>query len=109
MNRGTWTSAVLSALLLGAMATGAPPCGKPDSSCAVHQFAPAGGWFPYGGGLLHWWNPQWFPRCGGPDDYDRKCLPHIWLNPCPCAPALPGQCEHPIATTPAVPVQQGPR
>lgn len=58
----------------------APPrcCASNESQCA-----PAGGWFPYGGGLLRWLPCCRFPDCGGPDDYCRKPLP------CLCWPAYP--------------------
>jgi hypothetical protein len=50
----------------------------------VHQrFRPVGGWHPDDGGLLHWWNPDCFPRCGGPDDYCRKPPPHVCWPPYP--------------------------
>src|SRR5262249_4677489 len=38
---------------------------------------PAGGWHPYGGGLLHWWDRHCFPRSCAPDDYARKPLPRL--------------------------------
>jgi hypothetical protein len=44
---------------------------------------PVGGWNPYGGGVLHWWNPHCFPCQGAPDDYCRKPLPRV------CWPAYP--------------------
>jgi hypothetical protein len=49
----------------------------------LQRLHPAGGWHPYGGGLLHWWDPHCFPRCGAPDDYCRKPLP------CVCWPSYP--------------------
>jgi hypothetical protein len=44
---------------------------------------PVGGWNPYGGGVLHWWNPHCFPCQSTPDDYCRKPLPRV------CWPAYP--------------------
>ena len=44
---------------------------------------PAGGWHPYGGGLLHWWNPHCFPCRAAPDDYYRKPLPRVCWPPYP--------------------------
>ena len=40
-------------------------------------------WQPYDGGLLRWWNPCCFPRCGAPDDYCRKPLPNVCWPPYP--------------------------
>lgn len=47
------------------------------------RIGPAGGWCPYGGGLLRWWGPHCFPRCGAPDDYCRKPLPRTCWPPYP--------------------------
>jgi hypothetical protein len=78
--------AYLWALLLG-MIMGAPgysgECCTPLQEPFLERMAPAGGWHPYGGGLLHWWNPCCFPCCGAPDDYCRKPLPKF------CWPAYP--------------------
>jgi hypothetical protein len=49
----------------------------------LQRWHPVGGWEPYGGGLLHWWNPSCFPCCNGPDDYCRKKFPDV------CWPAYP--------------------
>jgi hypothetical protein len=43
----------------------------------LQHLRPVGGWNPYGGGLLHWWNPHCFPRQAAPDDYCRKPLPSV--------------------------------
>jgi hypothetical protein len=56
---------------------------KPPQDCCFKHFGPVGGWSPYGGGLLHWWNPCCFPCAGAPDDYCRKPLPKV------CWPAYP--------------------
>jgi hypothetical protein len=48
-----------------------------------HRFRPQGGWHPYGGGLVHWWNPHCFPCQVAPDDYCRKPMPRT------CWPAYP--------------------
>jgi len=69
---------VVIALLAGVQALAAqPPCGEPARACLIGRFGPAGGWTPYGSGLLHWWDPCCFPRSGGPDDYCRKPLPRV--------------------------------
>jgi hypothetical protein len=47
----------------------------------LQRFGPVGGWHPDGGGVWHWWNPQCFPRCGGPDDYCRKPPPQVCWPP----------------------------
>jgi hypothetical protein len=49
----------------------------------LQRVHPLGGWNPYGGGLLHWWNPHCFPCQVAPDDYCRKPLPRV------CSPAYP--------------------
>jgi hypothetical protein len=58
-------------------------CCEPLQQRFVQRLHPVGGWAPYGGGLLHWWNPCCLPRCGAPDDYCRKPLPGV------CWPAYP--------------------
>jgi hypothetical protein len=69
--------AVLFALIAGGWAlAGDPPC-------PPWRLGPVGGWCPYGGGLLRWWPPRCFPRCGGPDDYCRKPLPPVCWPPYP--------------------------
>jgi hypothetical protein len=55
----------------------------PPPQSFLQRLNPAGGWNPYGGGLLHWWNLDCFPRSGTPDDYCRKPLPRV------CWPANP--------------------
>ncbi len=100
MRRQTWIGAVLLALLVGGWTwAGEPACCEPGPGL-LHKVGPAGGWNPYGGGLLHWWKPCCFPRCGAPDDYCRKKMPYpcwhgyppwyVWGPPESCCP--PGNC-----------------
>jgi hypothetical protein len=49
----------------------------------LQRLHPVGGWDPYGGGLLHWWNRHCFPHDCGPDDYCRKPLPKVCWPPYP--------------------------
>ena len=78
MRRHAWMGAVLLVLLAGGWAVGGEPeCGF------LQRVAPAGGWCPYGS-FLCWWDRHCFPRCGGPDDYCRKCMPTLL-----CPPASP--------------------
>ncbi len=58
------------------------PC-EPCQQNFLQRLHPVGGWNPDGGGLLHWWNPCCFPRCGGPDDYCRKPPPNVCWPPYP--------------------------
>jgi hypothetical protein len=84
MRRQEWTGAVVLALVVVGWASGGePPCSEPHAACSPWRLGPAGGWDPYGGGLLHWWPPHCFPRCGGPDDYCRKPLPRVCVPPYP--------------------------
>ncbi len=62
---------------------GEPGCCEPPESKFLRRMQPVGGWDPYGGGLLHWWDPHCFPRCGTPDDYCRKPLPPVCWPPYP--------------------------
>jgi hypothetical protein len=68
-------------------------CCAPAAPHFLQRLHPVGGWNP-GGGLLHWWNPHCFPRCGGPDDYCRKPPPRVCWPPYPPwytgAPPEPG-------------------
>ena len=84
MRRHAWTGALLLTLIAGGRGpAGEPPKCEPGRPCILQRVAPVGGWFPYGGGLLHWWDPHCFPRCGGPDDYCRKDLPRVCWPPYP--------------------------
>jgi len=77
--------AIVLALAIGAghgLAGDREPCDA-DGKCFLQRWHPVGGWDPYGGGLLRWWNPCCFPHCGGPDDYCRKPFP------CVCWPCYP--------------------
>src|SRR4051794_17708559 len=55
--------------------------GPASRASFLQRVGPVGGWFPYGGGLLHWWDPHCFPRWGGPDDYCHKNLPPVCWPP----------------------------
>jgi hypothetical protein len=101
MRRLSWIATLLFILLAGGRApAGDPWCCEPPEDCFLRRLHPVGGWHPYGGGLLHWWNPHCFPRCGSPDDYCRKPLPHVCWPPYPpfyldgtpgtCCPQAPG-------------------
>ncbi len=84
MKRQAWIGVALLALLAAGWAGGGePPCREPRPPCPPWRLAPAGGWFPYGGGLLHWWPPNCFPHGGAPDDYCRKSLPRVCWPPYP--------------------------
>jgi hypothetical protein len=79
-----WIEAVfLVAVLGGRGVSGQQPCAAPPRQTVWQWLAPAGGWDPYGGGLLRWWNPCCFPRGGGPDDYCRTPLPNVCWPPYP--------------------------
>ena len=76
------------ALVLGLVASGQAlggdnGPGEPQPQHFLQRVRPVGGWHPDGGGLLHWWNPCCFPRCGGPDDYCRKPAPKVCWPPYP--------------------------
>lgn len=58
-------------------------CCPPPQESFWRRFSPAGGWFPYGGGLVHWWPRHCFPCNGVPDDYCRKKLPRVCWPPYP--------------------------
>ena len=75
--------AFLAVLMAGRQGSGGePPCCPPQGTC-LQRLGPQGGWHPYGGGLLHWWNPRCFPCSGGPDDYCKKPLPQVCWPPYP--------------------------
>jgi hypothetical protein len=87
MRSQAWAGVVFVALLAGSRVCGQEPRWYDPSQCGqgsfLQRFHPAGGWDPYGGGLLHWWDPHCFPRCGGPDDYCRKKMPQVCWPPYP--------------------------
>lgn len=75
-------------LLLGlALSSTAQADERPSPGCDqrpwLQRFAPAGGWFPYGGGLVRWWPSHCFPCAASPDDYCRKPLPPVCWPPYP--------------------------
>ncbi len=63
----------------------------------LQRWHPAGGWNPYGGGVLHWWNRSWYALCGTPDDYGRKPPPPFRGSPCP-------SCTYPGVAPPTSPL-----
>jgi hypothetical protein len=83
MRRQAWVAVLLALLAAGGAGGGEPPCCEPVPAAGVGRPGPAGGWFPYGGGLLHWWPPHCFPCAGAPDDYCRKPLPRVCWPPYP--------------------------
>ena len=86
MRNAIWVAALLVALIASSQGrAGEPPCGcEPAGDGFAQRIHPAGGWHPYGGGLLHWWDPCCYPRYCGPDDYCRKPLPRLcWPGPYP--------------------------
>jgi hypothetical protein len=99
MKRYTWIAAAGLALLAGNRAcAGNPSCCEASQKGFLQRFSPVGGWFPYGGGLLHWGPHCCFPCRSAPDDYCRKPLPKICWPPYPpyyiggppqCCPAGP--------------------
>jgi hypothetical protein len=99
MRRRVWIGAFLLALSGGTWGlAGEPACCEPAEPYWLKRLRPVGGWDPYGGGLLHWWNPHCFPRGGAPDDYDRKKLPCVCWPPYP-----PSSTWGPPAAAPTVP------
>jgi hypothetical protein len=79
-----WLGTLIVALIAGGRGVCAEPayC-EPPQDCFLKRLAPVGGWCPYGGGLLHWWNPHCFPCGGAPDDYCPKPLPRVCWPPYP--------------------------
>jgi hypothetical protein len=70
-----------------------PPCScEPPREC--RRVGPVGGWNPYGGGLLHWWNPDCESHYCGPDDYCRKPLPRMCWPTYPAQFHCPHGCDH---------------
>jgi hypothetical protein len=78
---GIW-AAVLIVLTCSPALAGDHGNGEPRQPHFLRSVEPAGGWNPYGGGFLHWWNAHCFPRWCGPDDYCRKPLPTLCQPPC---------------------------
>ncbi len=79
-----WAFGCLIVLGTGATArAGDPGAYDPGGLHPFRRFAPAGGWHPDDGGLLRWWDPGCFPRCGSPDDYCRKPPPRTCWPPYP--------------------------
>ena len=78
------TSLIVLTLILSGQVLGGEG-GSPEAPPQQfpHRLQPAGGWNPYGGGLLHWWNPHCFPCQAAPDDYCRKPLPRVCWPPYP--------------------------
>jgi hypothetical protein len=75
--------ALVLTLVASGQATGADRVrSDPGRQHFLERMHPVGGWNPDGGGLLHWWNPDCFPRCGAPDDYCRKPLPKVCWPAC---------------------------
>jgi hypothetical protein len=84
MKRYSWLTALfLTLFAAGQGISGEPRCCEPPAEPFLQRVQPVGGWHPYGGGLLHWWNPDCSPHGGAPDDYCRKPLPRL------CWPAWP--------------------
>lgn len=96
MRRQFWIAAWVIALLGSARLLHAESSCCPPQGGFLQRLAPAGGWRPYGGSLIHWWPRCCFPRQSAPDDYCRKPLPrvcwppyppyYIWGPPDSCAP-----------------------
>jgi hypothetical protein len=84
MIRQAWIGAFLITVIMYVPGfSGEPGCCGPTQDSFLKRLHPAGGWNPYGGGLLHWWNLYCIPRCGAPDDYCRKPLPRVCWPPYP--------------------------
>jgi hypothetical protein len=78
-----WTAVVAALLASGWELRAENPRDGLAQDSLLKRLAPAGGWHPYGGGLLHWWPAHCFPCNGGPDDYCRKPLPSVCWPPYP--------------------------
>jgi hypothetical protein len=84
MRHSVWIGTLVVALAAVGQGLGAEPsCGESSPECCLKRWGPAGGWHPYGGGLLHWWPRDCFPCGGAPDDYCRKPLPTVCWPPYP--------------------------
>jgi hypothetical protein len=82
-SKASMLALVFTMITCGQAIAGEPVYGAPPQQSFLQRLSPVGGWNPYGGGLLHWWNRDCFPRDGAPDDYCRKPLPRT------CWPADP--------------------
>ena len=92
MKQRVWPAALLFlAIAVAGESIADPPKGQSCQGAFLERLKPQGGYFPYGGGLLHWWNPCCFPHCCAPDDYCRKSLPNVCWPACPARGALPFQ------------------
>jgi hypothetical protein len=80
MKSRIWIGVIVAALVCPRGLNAEPCCRE---NCVAKPFGPAGGWHPYGGGLLNWWPRHCFPRCGAPDNYCRKPLPNVCWPPYP--------------------------
>jgi hypothetical protein len=98
MRRLVWIGALVLATVVLGRARGADPhpC-EPAEGGWLKNWHPVGGWDPYGGGLLHWWNPHCFPCAGGPDDYCRKTIPCVCWPPYPPYFRWSAPCNAPAA------------
>lgn len=84
MNRHLWLATLVAVLIGGGWEVSAgQPCCPPPEESFLARLKPVGGWHPYDGKLLHWWDPHCFPCCGGADDYCRKPLPCVCWPPYP--------------------------
>ena len=84
----------------GGARSGEPPCGEAPRAGFLRRIPPAGGWFPYGGGLVRWWPRHCFPCGGAPDDYCHKPLPPVCWPPYPPY-FTPGLSDCPTCCQPA--------
>jgi hypothetical protein len=82
-SQATMWAFALTLFTFGRALGGEPEYNEPAQQRFLQRMHPVGGWHPYGGGLLHWWNPHCFPRQGAPDDYCRKPLPRVCWPPYP--------------------------
>ena len=74
---------MLSLIACGRARGGEAANDEPSHQHFLQRLHPAGGWNPYGGGVIHWWKPQCFPCQAAPDDYCRKPLPRLCWSPYP--------------------------
>jgi hypothetical protein len=82
-SHGTMFALVLSLFTSSRALGGDAERSDPRPQHLFQRVHPVGGWHPYSGGLLHWWNPHCFPRSLGPDDYCRKPPPRVCWPPYP--------------------------